>query len=148
VSRLTRVDALVCGLESLGDSLRGVVLGHDVRWEREISVKLILTWYTRMQRGEQNEGEGEGEGENAAARCKPRERIDDRREWGKLVHGDRQYDIACQVRYAKRPLRTHAPETTDKCLFHLCSSSSSECGIYKDSGIFEYLASKFQISDR
>jgi hypothetical protein len=32
-------------------------------------------------------------------------------EWGKLVHGDRQYDIACRVRYAKRPLRTHAPET-------------------------------------
>jgi hypothetical protein len=30
VSRLTRVDALVCCLESLGDSLRGVVLGHDV----------------------------------------------------------------------------------------------------------------------
>ena len=30
VSRLTGVDALVCGLESLCDSLGGVVLGHGL----------------------------------------------------------------------------------------------------------------------
>jgi hypothetical protein len=42
VSRLTRVDALVCCLESLGDSLGRVVLGHDVKLEREISVTLVL----------------------------------------------------------------------------------------------------------
>jgi hypothetical protein len=59
-----------------------------------------------MQQGKQNEGEGE----NAAARCKPRARIDDRREWGKLVHG--ACDVACRgVRYTKRPVRTRTPET-------------------------------------
>jgi hypothetical protein len=48
VSRLTGVDALVCGLESLCDSLGGIVLGHVVKVERKVLLKLLLTCSTKM----------------------------------------------------------------------------------------------------
>jgi hypothetical protein len=48
MSRLTGVDALVRVLESLGDSLGGVVLGHGVKVGRKVSLKLFLTCSTKM----------------------------------------------------------------------------------------------------